>query len=377
LIPEIDHVILTTYGPKGAAKSFLLELIKRLIDPTRPPLLTLHRNIDQFIQQVNHNYINFYDNVKFIPYWLSDEICKAVTGAGHTKRKLFTDDDDVIYEHRRCLGLNGINVALTESDALDRILSIVLEEIDEEYRKKEEDLWKEFEVIKPQVLGFILDTLSKAMRIKPTLNLQRLPRMADFAEWGEAISQALGYPPMSFLEAYRENRNEQNILAIDENSVGSLLIKYVTENEIQFGTIPKITFEPQELYKTLVNFAENNDIGIGGHQFPKNSASMVKKLKTIIPNLKAAYSIIVEVGRNKTNYSYITIGRKDSKAVIADRVESASGGMEPLEAIDSISYKQEINENYTSTTEDDHKDFVNPTSDDDVDKNRGTRNDDQ
>ena len=44
LIPEIDHVILTTYGPKGSAKSFLLELIKKLVDMTKPTLLlTLHK----------------------------------------------------------------------------------------------------------------------------------------------------------------------------------------------------------------------------------------------------------------------------------------------------------------------------------------------
>ncbi|MGG6460303.1 MAG: hypothetical protein ACM3JQ_02635, partial [Candidatus Eiseniibacteriota bacterium] len=35
LIPDIDHVILTTYGPKGAAKTFLLWLIKTLIDPSK------------------------------------------------------------------------------------------------------------------------------------------------------------------------------------------------------------------------------------------------------------------------------------------------------------------------------------------------------
>ena len=86
LIPEIDHVILTTYGPKGSAKSFLLELIKKTVDPTKPVLLTLNRNMEQFIQQVNHNYLCYYDNVKYIPTWLSDEICKSVTGAGHTKQ---------------------------------------------------------------------------------------------------------------------------------------------------------------------------------------------------------------------------------------------------------------------------------------------------
>ena len=244
LIPEIDHVILTTYGPKGAAKSFLMELIKKLVDPTKPTLLTLHRNIEQFIQQVNHNYINYYDNVKYIPYWQSDEICKAVTGIGHTKRQLFTDDEDIIYENKRPLGFNGINVALTEPDALDRCISIELKEIEDEHRKKEEDLWAEFESIKPQVLGYILDIIVKAMQIKATLKLKKLPRMADFSEWGEAISQAMGYPPMSFVEVYSENRNELNIIAVNESLVGSLFLKYIHEMESQHGPITKNQFEP-------------------------------------------------------------------------------------------------------------------------------------
>ncbi|MFY9964964.1 MAG: hypothetical protein WAK50_04425 [Nitrososphaeraceae archaeon] len=95
LVPDIDHPILTTYGPKGSAKSFPLELIKKTIDPSVPVLLTLYRDQQQFIQQVNHYYLAYYDNVKFIPHWLSDEICKTVTGIGHTKRKLWTDDDEL------------------------------------------------------------------------------------------------------------------------------------------------------------------------------------------------------------------------------------------------------------------------------------------
>ena len=63
-------------------------------------------------------------------------MCKAVTGIGHTKRELYTNDNDIIYEHRRCLGLNGINVALTEADALDRSIFIELEDIDENREKE-------------------------------------------------------------------------------------------------------------------------------------------------------------------------------------------------------------------------------------------------
>ena len=232
-IPNIDHTILTTYGPQGSAKSFLLRLIKELVDPSKPVLLTLLRNIPEFIQQVNHNYLAFYDNVKYIPYWLSDEICKAITGIGHTKRELYSDDEDVIYEHRRCISLNGINVALIEPDALDRSLFIEQLEIDDENRKKKEDLFAEFERIKPNLLAYILDTLVKAMQIKPKLKLTRLSRMADFTEWSEAISQAMGYKEMSFVEAYNENRNEQNIVAVNENIVGCLFVKFWNDYEEQ------------------------------------------------------------------------------------------------------------------------------------------------
>lgn len=354
LIPDIDHVILTTYGPKGAAKSFLLELVKKLIDPTKPILLTLHRNIDQFIQQNNHNYINYYDNVKYISSWLSDEICKAVTGIGYSKRQHYTDDEDIVYEHKRCLGLNGINIALTESDALDRCLFIELEEIEEENRKKESDLWKEFERIKPLVFGYILDVIAKTMQIKQTLDLKTLPRMADWTEWGEAISQAMGSPPNAFVQAYSENRNEQNIVAVNENFVGFLILEYIQDKERQFGEITtRIEFETQEFYKELVDFAVNNDIRIDGRQFPKDAGNLVKKINTIKPNLKASYGIIIEIDRNSnTNKSIVVIYRKkkDTTATTStsegseNKDKPNSGGSEPPETYFSKSINSENND---------------------------------
>jgi hypothetical protein len=76
--------------------------------------LTINNNKDEFVQQLNHNYLAVYDNVKYVPKWLSDEACKAVPKVGNTKRKLYTNDEDVVYEYQRCLGFNGINISLTE-----------------------------------------------------------------------------------------------------------------------------------------------------------------------------------------------------------------------------------------------------------------------
>ena len=99
------------------------------------------------LQQLNHNYVASYDNVKHVPYWLSDEACKAVTGVGQTKRRLYTDDDDIVYEYKRCLEFNGINISLTEPDALDRSILIELNRITKENRKLESYILAEFERI--------------------------------------------------------------------------------------------------------------------------------------------------------------------------------------------------------------------------------------
>ena len=245
----------------------------------------------------------YYDNVKFIPYWLSDEICKTVTGIGHTKRKLWTDDD-IIYQHKHCVSINGIQIALTEPDALDRSIFIELLEIDDENHKTEEELFVQFERIKPPFLGCLFDIVSKAMRIKPTLSHIKLSRMADFTLWGEAISQAMGYEAMSFVEAYRENRNEQNIVAVSENIVGSLFVKFFNSYESEVGTDPVFTGQPDAMHKLLVEFAEQNDININYRQFPKTAEVLVKKLKDIKSNLKEGFNIIVKIERDSRIVQY-------------------------------------------------------------------------
>jgi hypothetical protein len=80
-IPDIPHAMLVLHGEKGSAKSTLQTLIKLLVDPAKPRLLTVYKDLKEFIQQLAHNHVAFYDNLKHTPQWLSDEACKAVTGS--------------------------------------------------------------------------------------------------------------------------------------------------------------------------------------------------------------------------------------------------------------------------------------------------------
>ena len=80
-IPDIAHVILLLKGVKGAAKSILETMVKRIIDPSEVELLILNQRLNDFIINLSHNYYNAYDNVRKIPEWLSSIICAATTGA--------------------------------------------------------------------------------------------------------------------------------------------------------------------------------------------------------------------------------------------------------------------------------------------------------
>ena len=64
-VPDIAHAMLIIHGEQGAAKSLLQRMIKELVDPSRPILLTIYASRDEFVQQLSHNYVAYYDNVKY------------------------------------------------------------------------------------------------------------------------------------------------------------------------------------------------------------------------------------------------------------------------------------------------------------------------
>jgi hypothetical protein len=296
-IPEIAHVILNLHGEKGSAKTFLMWMIKILVDPSKPALLTIHKDRNEFIQQINHTYAPFYDNLKHVPDWLSDEVCKAVTGIGHTKRKLYSNDEDIVYEYKRCPGFNGINVGLTEPDALDRSILIELIRIKKKDRRLEAELIQEFERIKPQLLGYIFDVLVKTLKIRPTVKLCDLPRMADFALWGEAISRAIGYEPLQFINSYYENIGKQNLEAIETHPLGQAIAKFCEEeievNEDKDESNCEWEGAATKLLERLAEIAVKYKIDTQRRDWPKAVNALTYRLNIIRSNLLEGIGIEV------------------------------------------------------------------------------------
>jgi hypothetical protein len=246
-IPNIPHPILQVYGEKGAAKSTLFSLIRSIVDPSTLKWLQ-HSDATQLVQQLDHNWMCIFDNVSRIPEWMSDLLCRACTGESFSKRQLFSDDDDVIYTFRRCIGINGINIVNAKPDFLDRVLLIALERISPTERREESELLEAFDDVKHIILGGCFDVLSKTLKYYPTVQLKTLPRMADFARWGAAISLALGNESVNtFLDLYTANVQSQNDEVLISNPVALCIMTLMDDKQSWNGTPAALLGELEEI----------------------------------------------------------------------------------------------------------------------------------
>jgi hypothetical protein len=293
LIPDIPHPILVLHGPQGSGKSSCFRVLRKLIDPSATEVQSFPRDGNELIQMLSHHWCAFFDNVTSLPVRLSDALCRAVTGEGGSKRQLYTDDEDFIYSFRRVIALNGINVVAVRADLLDRSILIGLARIAPDQRRTESELWKVFEDARPHIFGGMLDVLSKAMSLVDSIRLTKLPRMADFARWGCAISEALGYGPDAFLLAYEENVEKQNEEVLQGHPVAAAVMALMDRNGEWEGT-------PSELLRKLEEEAEAQKIDIRDKLWPKSPVWMTRRLNEVVTNL-ADVGVLVEDNRAAKN----------------------------------------------------------------------------
>ena len=277
-VPDIPHPIPVLHGPQGSGKSSTFRIKRMLVDPSATETLSFPRDTNGLVQALSHHWCTYFDNVTTLQTWQSDALCRAVTGEGFSKRQLYTDDDDIIYVFRRCVGLNGINIAATRADLLDRSILIGLDRIPPDKRRTEEALWAAFGKARPHILGGVLDTLSAAMRLLPEVRLKTLPRMADFARWGCAIAQALGYTQEDFLRAYGENIEAQNDEILQGHPVAAAVVALMEDRTEWEGT-------PTELLTELEKMAAAEKMDTRAKAWPKAAHVLTLRLNEIRSNL--------------------------------------------------------------------------------------------
>ena len=282
-LPNIPHPILLLYGEQGSGKSTLQRLLLELIDPSGADLLTLKGFDDLHTSIIQHHFLPF-DNLNYVSQQVSDEFCRISTGGGFSKRKLYTDSEEVFFSYKRVLCLNGINLVATSPDLLDRAIILKLNRIPLNQRKTESELKQAINQAKPKLLGSIFTILSKIWKQaeKPPYPL---PRMADFSVFAFHIAELLGYSGLQFLKAYSDNQKAGTLELVQSEPLANIIIHYFEDNNHYQGT-------PQRFLNELKNVAQK--IGFNDVDLPKNSTWLMRKintLKTSLSELGISYEI--------------------------------------------------------------------------------------
>lgn len=293
-VPDISHPVIHPYGDQGAGKTTACTMLRDIIDPSDLKAQSIPKNLNELIQVLAHHYFPVFDNLTSLPDWASDALSQGCTGGGLSKRKLYTDEDDVVLSFKRPITLNGINVVVHKADLMDRSILFPLERISPDRRKRENELWAEFQRMKPSLLGGIFDTLARSMGIFPSVRLSWTPRMADFGSWGYAIAEALEKGKgEKFIEDYRKNIDRQIEEVLQANALAQGVLSFMDK---QKGDLKSTVGEAWKLLYTTVGEPRNDPT------FPKSERTLKKALAVIKPGLQH-HGIFYEIyPRTKNGY---------------------------------------------------------------------------
>jgi hypothetical protein len=274
------YPVLSYGGEYGSSKTYACRQTRRIIDPNEADLSSSPKEArDLMISALNSHVIGF-DNLSFIPDWLSDLLCCLSTGAGFRTRALHTDATEMIFSAARPIMMNGITDMIRRGDLMDRTLAITLEPIADEQRRTEADIDAAFLRVQPGILAALADAVSHALHAPVTLT--SMPRMADFATTVESAAPKLGWKPGAFLQIYAEQRVAAVEILLDNDLVAAGLetIRELRQpNKRIDGSWDGTSEDLLELITTLTPLPRQEKL-------PKSGKGIMGALRRLAPGLR-------------------------------------------------------------------------------------------
>ncbi len=190
--PDVSKPILALFGEQGTGKSTAAKTLVALTDSSPAGVLKPPKDPEAWVNTAQGSWVIAVDNLSEIRPWFSDSLCRAVSGDADVRRTLYTDSGVTVFEFRRAIILNGIDVGALRGDLADRALVVNLDPITENRRRSEHDLTEQRDAAYPRIFAALLDICCRVLAALPDIKLDAAPRMADFARVLAALDQMHG-----------------------------------------------------------------------------------------------------------------------------------------------------------------------------------------
>ena len=339
--PDYPFPVLILSGEQGSAKSTTSRLLRELVDPNKTAFRSAPRDEHNLAIAASNAWICAFDNLSSVPNWLSDALCRISTGGGFATRTLYENEEETIFSAKRPILINGIGDLANRSDLLDRALLVHLETIPEDRRKTESQFWSEFEKEKANIFSGLLSAVSLALRNVESVKLERLPRMADFAEWSAAAENGLRLSANSFLKAYTRNRDNVNETALEGLPLADTVKMFCDKTGEFEGTMKEFLAE--------LNLLADDETK-KNKEYPKTERGLRSKLERINPNLRAIGIDIKFLGKSDKGRLLKLECKCDQPSEPSEPSENSKNGYEQTddEQANRQFYRQTVSQSSTN-----------------------------
>lgn len=287
---NINHPLLAICSEKGGGKSVLMKKLELLIDPKKSGLCALPKSSDGLMLRLSNSYFSCFDNVSRLSERESNMLCVAVTGASESDRALYQNTEERIVNLHSIVALTSIGMIIKASDLLDRTQLLRLKRLDPSEIRTEEEIWGNFELDRPKILGAIFNTVFEVLMDEEPVKLDRMIRLADYHVLAVKIGRVLGISQERVTKLLFDNKSELNQDAI-ESSPTALAVVELMEREGEFeGT-------PTECLSELRRIAK--EIGLDVYTLPKSPQQLTTQLQKVQSELETLFGITFERTRGK------------------------------------------------------------------------------
>lgn len=186
--------ILVLDGEKGSGKTTVSRKISKLKYGKNANVMQLPKKEDDFDIAVANNYYLAIDNADSYQAYLNDRLACVATGSVIKKRKLYTDNTEVIIPTKCFLSITSRTPKFRRDDIADRSLIIKLARFKNGF-KSDSSIYTELENNRNEIMSYVmkeLQTILLALDVTRDKEVSTDLRMADFASFVIRIASFKG-----------------------------------------------------------------------------------------------------------------------------------------------------------------------------------------
>lgn len=302
LRPKGPYAIGVINGEQGSAKSTFVRVVRALLDPNKASTRAYPRNEDDFYVAAVNGYVLSFDNVSYLSPRMADALCRLSTGGGFSKRRLYTDLEEIIVDVSRPVFLNGIPSIIFRPDLMDRTITLTLPSIGPEKRQTERAMARAFEKERPRILGALYDAVAAGLKCQDKVSLKSAPRMADLVEFMTAVEMGMGWEEGRFLRVYEAHQRQ----AMFDLAASDPLVQIIERvlNEGSYRGTAAVLFA-----RILKQLGDRERWPAGVPRAPNRLSGALRRLAPALREM--GIEVLLEDGRDEENRKLITIRRID------------------------------------------------------------------